>query len=269
MITEHLTEDDVDAIRCIAYCCSTDEERPQLTMVQLSDGYAFATDSYRLAAIELPDFINSPIPKWVSPLALPERGGCRLDYELVEVKENETSTATRAINGQPWPFAPMNKLDFWRHLTTGFLTARLTIGDAARVAIVEQIAAWWKDKTLRRHGGPEEAAVAVTRSGFAVQLATANASVAIADDVSVPDEYGLTNGCSPDAPLLFNSKYFSQLLRYAPPGDVDLQMHGQRAADHVIHFRIGPAVIQLDDEIHALMPIRATYEVNWNPTAIA
>jgi hypothetical protein len=79
---EYLTEEDIDAIRAVAYACSTDPARPQLTMVQLCDGWAMGTDSYRMAAAELPDFIRSAMPKYVVLGALPAHGDCRIEYEI-------------------------------------------------------------------------------------------------------------------------------------------------------------------------------------------
>src|SRR5204863_2763481 len=137
MITEQLTEDDVDAIMSTVYCTSTDQARPMLTHVQLCDGYAMATDSYRMAIVELPDLEPSPIPKWVHPCVLPARGACRLDYDTVDVDGELTVAHMVKINGQDWPLNFDRKLEWLRLATGTTLTGRMSISAGAREEILD------------------------------------------------------------------------------------------------------------------------------------
>lgn len=247
-IVEHLTEDDVDAIRAVAYACSTDSHRPQLNMVQLCDGWAMATDSYRLAAAELPDFVVSSRPKFVIAAALPARRGCQLEYELIHDGE---LTRTVKIAGASWDLRPLTQLNWWG-LCTGALCGKLTLGADGRDALAEWIKKQWRARTIKR-----DDPVALSRGMDGIKVEAREVSTMIEDPSPLHSEW-----FSPRLPVAFNSNYLTELLRFAPYGDTELQFHTMKYKD-CYSYATGPVVIHDDDEIHALMPVRVGYMVDW------
>lgn len=251
---EYLTEEDVDAVRAVAYACSTDKERPQLNMVQLCDGWAMATDSYRLAAAELPDFVVSSMPKFVVLAALPAHGGCRIEYEFFD-KGDKKLTRTVKIAGEAWDVRPETYLNWWG-LCTGALCGKLTLGPEGRAALVEWIEHQRRAKKVKR-----DDPVALSRGVDGIKVEARKVSTMIEDPVPLSSEW-----FSPRLPVAFNSLYLTELLRFAPYGEVEMQFHTTKYKN-CYAYATGPVVIHEDDEIHALMPVRVGYSVDWGPPA--
>lgn len=234
MIIE-LDDDDVAALQRIVYATARDNTRPLLAQVQVHEGWALATDSYRAAVAA----VDTDETFWLT------RDGVRsLDGDGVELDVGEDGASWLRVyydtGRDEIVEVNRNPLD-WRRLMcsppiVGAPTARLGLTAGERQAI-----------TAALRGRDRPVAIETPYNGHVTIHEIGGGRTDIKRD-----RKGMLPTCWP-LPMAFASRLFRDLMARPSPGEIIVE---QTSA-------LGIVIVQPSErEIHGALPLRAKYSID-------
>lgn len=233
-----LDADTVDRLRRVARAASTDASRAaQLTALTISDGWAFATDSYRLHATEVPDLdVKEPLIIPAAPLVAvlaDAADGCRLDIDPrsrhVAVTTGRTTWGTQLIGGEPIRWRNLVPTNPPRHFTAD----RAELLDALRLVAV------MPDETSSSGGKTHVRPVIIRAADGEATLTCSAADVGLMSaTIDVDSDI--------DFDFAFNPALLRSALECTAADEITMRM-----TDH-----LKPAIIESDGLLLLCMPVR-------------